>query len=342
MAQKVGCNLKNQNSDDYLTLYFRLVCRTVGDADTLEIMRCTSNFNCNYYSFFSENENKAKQLINIAAKHLKHGWPDYEKTFGKKRNELSFMKINGKTQDWFNPDAELPQLTNHQDSDSKIALTNTTTKTHTPRAVKSLEPKHIGLLNSDNRCYLNAGLQFLLHMSDNFEFKEDDADSNSTIHTLFKTIQSQLVDRTTNMKELSDNVAKLRDAMCQGGTTFKRGQQEDAHEAVMKLFNSIAFSDCLGKNSTQLGNNPNAKIEPYRIVELGISQGINNLGDLLARYLKPEEMDDFKVDGNLSQMTKTTSLIPNQKILFQLNRFKFNKQTNTSSKIKPRLKLTPI
>ena len=95
LATKVGWNGSSPNLDEYLTTYFKLVCRTVGDADTLEIMRCRANFNCKYYDFFREDEGKAKQLITTAAKHLKDGWPGYDTKPTKKRNALTISTING-------------------------------------------------------------------------------------------------------------------------------------------------------------------------------------------------------------------------------------------------------
>lgn len=111
LAKKVG--LKNNStlseSDAYLKTYFMLVCRTVGDADTLEIMRCREDFNCEYYAFFNEDPDCAKELIVTAARNLRYGWEGYSDAHsGKPRDQLTVIMINSKSLknnpelEWFN------------------------------------------------------------------------------------------------------------------------------------------------------------------------------------------------------------------------------------------------
>ena len=84
--------------DEYLTTYFKLVYRTVGDDDTLEIMQIHSNFNTELYSFFTESPKKANELISKARGQLRDGWPGYMQEHDEnKRNALQpNITVNGK------------------------------------------------------------------------------------------------------------------------------------------------------------------------------------------------------------------------------------------------------
>ena len=73
-----------------------MVCRTAGDADCLEIMRCRGQFDTNHYAFFKESKDEAKKLLKLAHRNLVDGWNNYEHPVnkGQPRNALTITHID--------------------------------------------------------------------------------------------------------------------------------------------------------------------------------------------------------------------------------------------------------
>ena len=76
LAESLGC-MNDYTQKEYLHVYFKLVCRTAGDADGLEIMRVVSNFETRHFAFYQENQALAKQLIQLAHQNLSSNRQDH-------------------------------------------------------------------------------------------------------------------------------------------------------------------------------------------------------------------------------------------------------------------------
>ena len=111
LARDLGCT-HDSKAQAYLKAYFYLVCRTAGDADCLEIMRCRGQFDTNHYAFFKENINQAKKLLKLAHHNLVYGWNNYEHPVnkGQPRNALTITHIDKEPVGRFLNDVNYPQF----------------------------------------------------------------------------------------------------------------------------------------------------------------------------------------------------------------------------------------
>ena len=120
--------------------------------------------------------------------------------------------------------------------------------------LKSLEPKHAGLINDCNKCWLNAGIQLIGYIDDlakqltNLKIKDLDSEPDKTIKTGIKNLFTDLISGNNgkainygvNFTDVSDiKYGNLYEYFYKelGVGKKKSGSFEDSAEALAALFN---------------------------------------------------------------------------------------------------------
>lgn len=235
-----------------------------------------------------------------------------------------------------------------------------------------------GLRNLGQTCYFNAAVQCMLYCPNltNYFLAGCDQDVNprKKLASAFSTTYAQFARdywTSRNMDEPNDASA-VYDAFTRGCRDFDKGQQHDAHEALMNMLDKLHEGLCRMKPmslgvahrpelcqqawqdkhpasvisevfrgqlemSVQGSGYSSVTHEHFTSLSLAITDS-TSLVQCLQRHLSTEELTDFKVDGNIipATLTKKFTYLP-RILIVHLKRFddtdKLNKFIDYSSEL---------
>lgn len=215
-------------------------------------------------------------------------------------------------------------------------------------------PVGAGFYNMGNSCYLNATLQAVFHVPafinwirQDVEHMKQCQDMNCIVCAMKKTLESAIQSSAVRPIRPVEIINRLR-SICRH---FSHGRQEDAHEFLRYLFESmeksyLAAIDCQrldnrSKETTPLGqifggylrtevtclkcNHVSTTFQPTAELQLDIRH-VTTLEDAISTHFKKERLDnnDYKCEKcrTISQATKQFSLeVPPIVLCLQLKRF---------------------